>query len=73
MEINENQTDRIIRVILGIIFIIGAIYLIMANTDIVILSLGVILGIVGIIALVTGATGFCLLYKVLGFSTCPSK
>ena len=69
MEVNENQIDRIIRVILGIIFIIGAVYLILNNTDIVILSISTIIGIIGLILLVTGLTGFCLVYKVIGYST----
>ncbi len=56
MTINESKDDRIMRVILGVVLI----------------GLGGFgfLSIFGVIAIVTGITGFCPLYKVLGRSTC---
>ena len=73
MELNENQIDRIIRVVLGIVLIIGAAYLILTNSSTIMVFVGAILGVIGIIALATGVTGFCLLYKICGVSTCPLK
>ena len=34
-------------------------------------TLAVVLGVVGIVLIGTGAVGFCPLYRVLGLSTCP--
>ncbi|HIQ48531.1 MAG TPA: DUF2892 domain-containing protein [Aquifex aeolicus] len=60
MEKNMALWDRIVRVILAIIFL----YLAITNG-------GVfwVLGIIGIIFLATSAIGFCPLYKVVGFRT----
>lgn len=59
---NEGTIDRIVRVVAGVV----------------ILSLAFVgphtpLGYLGIIPLATGLIGFCPLYRVLGFSTCPMK
>ena len=64
MKQNENTTDRVIRAIVGVVLIgIGWFYL--GNN-----TLGIVLDVVGIVALFTAATGFCLLYKLFGdFST----
>ncbi|MGC8554605.1 MAG: YgaP family membrane protein [Candidatus Acidulodesulfobacterium sp.] len=65
MKTNESGTDRVIRVILGIVLIVvGALALKGAEV------LGIILIIVGLIALITGLTGFCALYTLLGINTC---
>jgi uncharacterized membrane protein HdeD (DUF308 family) len=63
MKANESSTDRLIRIILGIIFIILGWFALGNNT------LGVILDIIGIILIITGITGFCLIYTLLGMST----
>jgi hypothetical protein len=64
MKQNEGNVDRIIRVLLGLA-LIGFGWLYFGNN-----TLGIVLDILGIIALITGLTGFCLLYKVFGnFST----
>ncbi|RUM28042.1 MAG: DUF2892 domain-containing protein [Aquifex sp.] len=60
MEKNMALWDRIVRVILAIIFL----YLAITNG-----GAYWILGIIGIIFLVTSAIGFCPLYKVVGFRT----
>jgi hypothetical protein len=57
--INEGTLDRVIRVVLGL----G------------ILSLAFVgpksaLGYIGIVPLLTGAVGFCPLYRLIGVSTC---
>jgi hypothetical protein len=61
---NENTTDRIIRVIVGVVLlVIGLSYF--GNS-----AFGVVLDVLGAISLITAVTGFCLLYKIFGdFST----
>ncbi|WP_164930872.1 YgaP family membrane protein [Aquifex aeolicus] len=60
MEKNMGLWDRIIRVILAVIFL----YLAFTNG-----GLYWILGIIGIVFIVTSAIGFCPLYKILGIRT----
>jgi hypothetical protein len=57
--VNEGTLDRTLRVVLGLVL----------------LSLTVVgpksmLGLVGVVPLLTGAFGFCPLYRVLGINTC---
>jgi len=59
---NENNIDRIVRVILGVILLAVAIFSLQG-------TVAWILGIIGGIVLVTGITGFCLIYKLIGVST----
>ncbi len=67
MKKNESGTDRVIRVILGIVLIIvGALAL--KGSE----ALGIVLIIIGLIALITGVTGFCALYSLLGINTCKN-
>jgi hypothetical protein len=63
MKVNESKTDRIIRVAVGVIFLV----LFLTNT--VAGTLGAILLVLGIILLVTGILGFCPLYSLLKIST----
>ncbi|KAF5421939.1 MAG: Protein of unknown function (DUF2892) [Candidatus Methanocomedens sp.] len=68
MKKNEGTADRVIRVILGFILIyIGAIQ--MGLSDV----LAYIVVLVGIILLITGTTGFCGLYTVIGINTLKKK
>ena len=62
MKVNEANWDRIARVILGIALILVPILFTRE-------TFGVILGIVGLILLVTGVIGFCPLYTLLNIST----
>ncbi len=62
MKSNVGGIDRILRVVLGLV-LIG-----LAATG----TIGA-WGWVGIVPLATAALGFCPLYTVLGFSTCPLK
>jgi len=62
---NESAADRIIRAIIGIVLLVIGIYEVGSSE-----VLGVILIIVGAIILITGITGFCALYSLLGISTC---
>lgn len=63
MKPNEGSTDRIFRVILGIVLIIIG-WPVLGNS-----VLGVVLDVIGVILLVTAITGFCGIYKLLGIST----
>ncbi len=61
MRTNEGHVDRIIRVIIGLVII----------------GLGVYnqswWGAVGLLPLLTGLSGFCALYTLLGINICPRK
>jgi uncharacterized membrane protein len=58
---NENSVDRIIRVVIGLILLVAGYY----TSGV----LSIVLYILGAVALVTGATGFCGLYKLFNLST----
>lgn len=60
MKKNEGSLDRIVRIVMGV----G------------ILSLAFVgpqtpFGYIGIVPLMTGLVGFCPMYRLFGFSTCP--
>lgn len=59
---NEGLVDRFIRIILGIVVVFSAYFLLHGLIQIVSY-------IIGTVALVTGLTGFCALYKIFGIST----
>lgn len=59
---NEGTVDRVVRVIVGIILL-----------SLVVIGPQTLWGLVGLVPLLTGLLGFCPLYKVLGFNTCPLK
>ena len=63
MQQNESKTDRIIRVVVGVILLGLGLFALQGGV------LGVIFDILGAVMLITAATGFCLLYKLFGFST----
>jgi len=59
MKLNEGTFDRVIRVVLGVVLL----YLgIMSVAGI----WGIVLDVLGAIALITGVVGFCPLYKLFG-------
>lgn len=61
MQKNVGNTDRMIRIIAGIIILaLGAYY-------------GSWWGLVGLVPLFTGITQSCVLYKMLGINTCKLK
>jgi hypothetical protein len=63
---NEGTLDRIIRAALGLaLMFIAYIY----TTGVVFALLTAL----GLISLITGITGFCGLYSLLGINTCPIK
>jgi uncharacterized membrane protein HdeD (DUF308 family) len=61
---NESSTDRIIRVVIGIVALIAGLFLFIGTMQIVAY-------VVGVVALLTGAIGFCGIYALLGISTKP--
>jgi|WetSurMetagenome_2_1015567.scaffolds.fasta_scaffold1458889_1 hypothetical protein len=67
MKINENATDRIIRIILAVG--LGAIVALKIVTGITAIILGALAGIL----FITGAIGFCAIYALLGLSTCKTS
>jgi len=62
MQTNEGKLDRVIRVILGLVLL-----------SLTVIGPQTMWGLIGVIPLLTGAVGFCPLYKVLGLKTCPIK
>jgi hypothetical protein len=63
MKTNESVLDRIIRVIVGIVFL--ALYFTGTVTG----TLGIVLIVLGAVLLLTGVVGFCPLYKLLKINT----
>ncbi len=63
---NMGQTDRIIRVVVGIVLLILA-FTTLGGTW------AWIAGIVGAVMLATSAMGWCPPYSILGISTCRTK
>jgi hypothetical protein len=59
---NEGSVDRVLRVALGIVLL--ALTVVGPRTP---------WGFIGFLPLITGLTGFCPLYRVLRFSTCPLR
>jgi hypothetical protein len=66
MKINESGIDRVIRIVLGIVLL--ALYF----TGVVAGGLGIAFIVLGAIALITGAVGFCPLYALLKIRTMKS-
>ncbi len=67
MKKNVGLIDKIIRVIIAI----AIAYILYAK--IVIGVWAIVLAVIGIIMIVTAAIGFCGLYTLFGFKTCPAK
>jgi hypothetical protein len=67
MKPNMGKADRIIRLLMAGVFA----YLYFSGT--VTGTLGLILTILGAVFVLTSLVGFCPLYKLLGFNTCPAK
>ncbi|HET9428414.1 MAG TPA: DUF2892 domain-containing protein [Allosphingosinicella sp.] len=62
MSTNEGSVDRVIRVIVGL----GILSLVFIGPQ-------TSWGWLGLIPLLTGLVGFCPLYRLLGFNTCPVR
>ena len=61
--VNEAGWDRIVRVILGLVLLYLWLGSVLSG------AVAVVLGIIGIVLIVTGIIGFCPLYRVIGFAT----
>lgn len=66
MKPNEGTTDRILRVIIGIITLVIGHFLLSGIVQTTVY-------IIGAVALITGTVGFCGLYTLLGISTRKTK
>lgn len=62
MKVNEGSTDRYLRIAFGLVLF--ALALMTGGL------ISTIFWILGTVMLVTGLTGFCLLYTLLGMNTC---
>lgn len=60
MKTNEGIVDRVLRIVVGL----GLLSLVFVGPQ-------TMWGLVGFVPLFTGAFGFCPLYKIFGFNTCP--
>ena len=58
---NEGSLDRVIRVALGL-----------ALLSLTVIGPKSLFGLLGLVPLLTGAVGFCPIYRVLGLRTCPA-
>ena len=67
MKKNMGNTDRIIRVILAIVF--SALYFTQTVTG----TFGLVLVVLGAVFLATSFISFCPLYRLVGINTCPKK
>ncbi len=65
MPVNEGKADRLIRVILGLLIIVVLAVFLHGESK--------WWALVGLVPLITGITGFCGLYTLLGIRTCPLK
>ena len=59
---NESSTDRLIRVVIGVVALLAGLFLFSGTMQIVAY-------VIGAVALITGVIGFCAIYALLGIST----
>ena len=65
MIVNESTVDRTVRGVAGVVAIVVAVLVGIGSV------LGIVLAVLGAVLVVTGAVGFCPLYRVFGIKTCP--
>ncbi len=63
---NEGPVDRTIRVVLGVLLLVVGLWLLNGLGG---AAGGIVVAVIGAILLITGITGFCGLYRLLGIST----
>jgi hypothetical protein len=63
---NEGSADRDVRIVLGIVLAVVAIFYLQG-------LLAIVLGILSLVLLVTSAIGFCPIYKIIGINTAQSQ
>jgi len=66
MSTNEGPIDRLVRVVAGVVAVVGALVVGPASV------LGIALFVVAAVLIVTAAVGFCPLYRLVGINTCPA-
>jgi hypothetical protein len=64
MKVNEGTADRVIRVVVGLA-ILSAVVLVEGQAR--------WFGLIGLVPLLTGLVGYCPVYGLLGFNTCPLR
>ncbi len=64
MKPNEGTADRVMRVVVGLI-VLGLFFVLDGNSR--------YWALVGLVPLMTGLVGYCPLYSLLGFNTCPAN
>lgn len=63
MKLNESNTDRLVRVVAGIVLLFLGVGGTLSGTT------AIVAGVLGVILLFTGAIGFCPLYALFKLST----
>lgn len=58
---NEGTIDRTVRIVLGL-----------ALLSLTVVGPKSMLGLIGLVPLLTGVVGFCPLYRLVGINTCPA-
>ena len=66
MKMNEGTIDRVVRIVVGVVLLYIGIMVVGG-------AWGIVLDVIGAVALITGATGFCLLYRLFGDFTTAKK
>jgi hypothetical protein len=67
MKVNMGAADRVIRIL------VAAVIVLLYFTEVISGTFGIILLVLAGIFVVTSIVGFCPLYALFGFSTCPRK
>lgn len=67
MKKNMGNTDRIIRILLAVVFAV------LYFTNTVTGTFGIVLLVLGAVFLLTSLISFCPLYPIVGINTCPAK
>lgn len=73
VSVNITPAERVGRVAIGLVALMGAAVLLRGATGAVAVTLLVLLGLAGLDMVVTGASGHCPLYKKLGRVALPTK
>jgi DUF2892 family protein len=66
LTVNISPPERVARIVLGLVGVIGAVLLLGGSSGMVAVVLAVLLGAAGLDLMVTGALGHCPLYAKLG-------
>ncbi len=64
--VNEGTIDRVVRVILGAALVLIG-FVVVGGAG------GTVIGVIGFVPILTGLSGWCPLYSVLGVSTCSRR